>query len=54
MASLAVREMGISYAIYSDGENIDRQWPFDLIPRIISAKEWSYLSSGLLQAVKGN
>ena len=49
MASLAVREMGISYAIYSDGENIDRQWPFDLIPRIISAKEWGYLSSGLLQ-----
>ena len=49
LASLAVREMGISYAIYSEGQNIDREWPFDLIPRIISAKEWSYLSSGLLQ-----
>ncbi|MDX1560542.1 MAG: circularly permuted type 2 ATP-grasp protein, partial [Marinobacter sp.] len=32
-AELAILEMGISFTIYSEGENIDRAWPFDIIPR---------------------
>jgi len=28
-AELAIREMGISFTIYSEGKNIDRAWPFD-------------------------
>ena len=39
-AELAIREMGISFTIYSEGENIDRAWPFDIIPRVIPARDW--------------
>ena len=48
-AELAIREMGISFTIYSEGKNIDRAWPFDIIPRIISAREWKKVSHGLAQ-----
>ena len=51
-AELAIKEMGISFTVYSEGENIDRAWPFDIIPRIIPAKEWSAVSRGLLQRVR--
>ncbi len=27
--------MGITFTVYSDGQNIDRAWPFDIIPRMI-------------------
>jgi uncharacterized circularly permuted ATP-grasp superfamily protein len=46
---LAIQEMGISFTIYSEGENIDRAWPMDIIPRIIPAKEWSGIEKGLKQ-----
>jgi uncharacterized circularly permuted ATP-grasp superfamily protein len=48
-AELAIREMGISFTIYSEGKNIDRAWPFDIIPRIIPAREWQQVSQGLAQ-----
>lgn len=48
-AELAIKEMGISFTIYSEGRNIDRAWPFDIIPRIIPAREWDKVSRGLIQ-----
>ena len=48
-AELAIRDMGISFTIYSEGENIDRAWPFDIIPRVITAKEWNKVQFGLTQ-----
>ena len=48
-AELAILEMGISFTIYSDEGNIDRAWPFDIIPRIICAKEWRMIERGLKQ-----
>jgi len=41
--------MGISFTVYSEGDNIDREWPFDIIPRIIRQKEWSRIERGLKQ-----
>ena len=57
-AELAILEMGISFTIYSEGENIDRAWPFDIIPRVISLREWETIEqglahSGLLQGLFG-
>ncbi|WP_419183921.1 circularly permuted type 2 ATP-grasp protein [Zhongshania aliphaticivorans] len=51
-AESTVRDMGVSFTVYSDGENIDRTWPFDLIPRVISAKEWEVTANGLKQRVR--
>ena len=48
-AELAIREMGITFTVYSEGANIDRAWPFDIIPRVISARQWQQVSEGLAQ-----
>ncbi|MEM8941555.1 MAG: circularly permuted type 2 ATP-grasp protein, partial [Pseudomonadota bacterium] len=48
-AELAIREMGISFTVYSEAGNIDRAWPFDLIPRVITAREWNKVRKGLEQ-----
>lgn len=45
----AIKTMGISFTVYSDSGNIDRQWPLDIIPRIISNKEWQRVDQGLVQ-----
>ncbi|MEC7008572.1 MAG: circularly permuted type 2 ATP-grasp protein [Pseudomonadota bacterium] len=51
-AALAIKEMGISFTVYTEGGNIDRAWPFDMIPRVISAGEWSRVSQGLVQRTR--
>ena len=48
-AELAIIEMGISFTVYSEGENIDRAWPFDIIPRVIPRREWEAVEAGLVQ-----
>ncbi|HKY13512.1 MAG TPA: circularly permuted type 2 ATP-grasp protein [Microthrixaceae bacterium] len=48
-AELAIRSMGVSFTVYSEAGNIDRAWPFDVIPRVISTTEWRRTSEGLLQ-----
>ncbi len=48
-AELDILTMGITFTVYSDGENIDRAWPFDIIPRVIAGHEWDRISAGLSQ-----
>ncbi len=48
-AELAIVEMGITFTVYSEGQNIDRAWPFDIIPRVIPAAEWAHIERGLAQ-----
>jgi len=53
-AELAIRSMGITFTVYT-GEgsgSIDREWPFDIIPRLILKKECDRISDGLKQRVK--
>ena len=42
-------DMGISFTIYSEGDNIDRSWPLDIIPRTIPGSEWDEVERGLKQ-----
>jgi uncharacterized circularly permuted ATP-grasp superfamily protein len=51
-AELAIMEMGISFTVYNEEGNIDRAWPFDIIPRIIDYKEWQRVEMGLKQRLK--
>lgn len=51
-ASAAIHGMGITFTIYSEGDNIDRDWPFDIIPRIISNREWQKVQAGLSQRIR--
>ena len=53
-AELAIRTMGITFTVYT-GEgsgSIDREWPFDIIPRLILKREWDGIAAGLAQRVK--
>ena len=47
-----IRRAGITFTVYNDGENIDRPWPLDAIPRIITANEWQGIEKGLIQRLK--
>lgn len=49
---LAMHVMGITFTVYSEGTGIDRVWPFDIIPRVISAREWKRTEAGLKKRVR--
>ena len=51
-AELAILEMGITFTVYSDKGNIDRAWPYDIIPRLIEYQEWKIIEVGLKQRLK--
>lgn len=50
-ADLAIKIMGVTFTVYTEGKNVDRAWPFDIIPRVITAKEWERTEAGLKQRV---
>jgi uncharacterized circularly permuted ATP-grasp superfamily protein len=52
MAEVTIQEMGISFTVYTEEGNIDRAWPFDIIPRTISAPLWKTTAEGLTQRLK--
>ncbi len=52
LAELDILTMGITFTVYSDGRGIDRAWPFDVIPRVIAAREWRKVEAGLVQRLK--
>ena len=43
--------LGITFTVYSDREAIDRILPFDVIPRILTSKDWQQIESGTKQRV---
>jgi uncharacterized circularly permuted ATP-grasp superfamily protein len=45
----AIMTMGITFTVYSEAGNIDRAWPFDIIPRTLARKEWDRIEEGLKQ-----
>ncbi|CAA0081205.1 putative protein [BD1-7 clade bacterium] len=50
-AEATIRDMGVSFTVYTDEGNIDRAWPFDIIPRPISKKQWDKTALGLQQRI---
>lgn len=52
MARRLFMSQGITFTVYSSGEGIEKIFPFDLIPRIITAAEWSYIEKGIKQRLK--
>jgi uncharacterized circularly permuted ATP-grasp superfamily protein len=47
-----LRRQGITFAVYGDEQGLERTWPLDIVPRIISAPEWDHLEKGLTQRVR--
>jgi len=52
-ASDLFMNQGITFTVYSDNnQGIERIFPFDIIPRIITKAEWSEVESGIKQRLK--
>jgi uncharacterized circularly permuted ATP-grasp superfamily protein len=52
LAKKLFMSQGITFTVYNSGEGIEKIFPFDIIPRIITGKEWSLIESGLKQRLK--
>ncbi|WP_417320565.1 circularly permuted type 2 ATP-grasp protein [Emcibacter sp.] len=50
-AEALFRRIGITFAVYGEGGDPERLIPFDILPRILLAREWEFLSRGLVQRV---
>jgi uncharacterized circularly permuted ATP-grasp superfamily protein len=46
------RRTGITFNVYGAAEADERLIPFDIVPRIISAREWAKLTRGIEQRVR--
>ena len=44
-------QLGITFNVYGDSSGTERIFPFDLIPRIVCAEEWSWIERGLKQRI---
>jgi uncharacterized circularly permuted ATP-grasp superfamily protein len=48
-ADKAFLTQGITFTVYGDAQGTERIFPFDLLPRIITAREWRTIVRGLTQ-----
>lgn len=49
LAKRLFMSQGITFTVYSSGEGIEKIFPFDIIPRIITAAEWAFVEKGIKQ-----
>jgi uncharacterized circularly permuted ATP-grasp superfamily protein len=50
-AEALLLKMGITFNVYGQDEGTEKIFPFDLIPRIISNKDWEQIEAGLKQRI---
>ena len=43
---------GVTFTVYNDNEGIEKIFPFDIVPRIITADEWHKIETGIKQRLK--
>lgn len=51
-AEKALYQQGITFNVYKEKKGTEKIMPFDIIPRIITSKEWTKLEKGLKQRIK--
>jgi len=51
-ADTLFRRLGITFAVYGEEAGNERLIPFDIVPRVIPAKDWQRLADGLRQRVR--
>ncbi len=50
-ADLSFLNQGITFTVYGRNEGTERIFPYDLLPRIITAAEWARVEKGLAQRI---
>lgn len=51
-AEQALLNLGITFNVYGDEAGTERIFPFDIVPRIVDASDWSFIERGLKQRVQ--
>ncbi len=51
-AEHALHQQGITFSVYGDKKGTEKIFPYDIIPRIVPAKEWEVMERGLKQRIK--
>ncbi|MDH4183885.1 MAG: circularly permuted type 2 ATP-grasp protein [Nitrospinota bacterium] len=51
-AEVALYQMGITFNVYGGDSGEEKIFPFDIIPRIISAADWAPIEAGLKQRIQ--
>ncbi|MEE4254291.1 MAG: circularly permuted type 2 ATP-grasp protein [Desulfuromusa sp.] len=51
-AESTLLNLGITFNVYGNESQTEKIFPFDMVPRIIQAKEWQILEPGLKQRIK--
>ncbi len=52
VAERALYQQGITFNVYGDKKGSEKIFPFDILPRIVTAKEWEVLERGMKQRIK--
>ena len=52
VASELFMNQGITFTVYNDNAGIERIFPYDIIPRILTAAEWQHIEAGIKQRLK--
>src|ERR1700741_615065 len=50
-ADLSFLHQGITFTVYGNDEGTERIFPYDLLPRIVTADEWVTMERGLTQRI---
>ncbi|CAN5664843.1 circularly permuted type 2 ATP-grasp protein [soil metagenome] len=50
-AQNALFKLGVTFNVYGDNQGAERVFPFDVVPRVVSGKEWEWLEQGLQQRI---
>jgi uncharacterized circularly permuted ATP-grasp superfamily protein len=50
-ADLAFLTQGITFTVYGRAEGVERIFPFDLLPRLVTDSEWDTIERGLAQRI---
>jgi uncharacterized circularly permuted ATP-grasp superfamily protein len=51
-ANAALINLGITFNVYGDGAGVERVLPFDIVPRVVQAREWDHVEAGLKQRIQ--
>jgi len=50
-AEAAMYNMGITFTVYGNDEGTEKIFPFDIVPRIVEAHDWTFIDRGLKQRI---
>src|SRR6516162_3911928 len=50
-AERALLQMGVTFNVYGESAGVEKIFPFDVVPRIVPAAEWSRIERGLKQRI---